>query len=225
MTTISIVIPAYNAARTITRCLESIFQQTYREYEIIVVNDGSRDATETILKKYKNTLKIINQTNQGAAAARNTGARYATGEYLIFCDADIVLEKECLQKMAAALDTHPEAAYAYSDFIFGLKKFKLWPFDVQRLREQPYIHTTSLIRKEDFPGFDEALKRFQDWDLWLTMLSQNKKGVYINEILFTVQTGGTMSRWAPKIFYRIPWLSVVKKYRAAEKIIKEKHSL
>src|SRR3989339_1384110 len=181
---ISIIIPAYNAERTIARCLQSIFEQTHRDFEIIVVDDASNDDTWKVLLTIKNQKSEIrnygfdpnalflihNSINQGANAARNRGVREAKGEFLLFCDADLVLRPNMLKKIIRALEAHPKASYAYSSFKFGWKTFRLWPFDAQRLRQMPYIHTTSLIRQEHFPGFDETVKRLQDWDLWLTML-------------------------------------------------------
>lgn len=228
---ISIVIPVYNQADKLKKCLDSIIGQTYDNYEIIVVNDGSTDNFEKIIKPYKDKLglklEIINQENQGAAAARNRGARRGRGEFIIFCDADVVmLTRGMLRIMREALRQAPQASYAYSSFKWGLKTFRLWPFDAAKLREQPYIHTTSLIKRNDFPGFDENIKRLQDWDLWLTMLEQGHEGAWINRILFKVETGGTMSSWLPGFFYKIfPFLPVVKKYRRAVAIIKQKHNL
>ena len=161
------------------------------------------------------------------AAGRGQGE----GNYILFCDADIVLRRDCLEKMVRALEAHPEASYAYSSFKFGWKKFKLWPFDAARLRKMPYIHTTALIRAEHFPGWDESITRLQDWDLWLTMLEQGKIGVWVPEVLFqVVNTKGTMSSWIPSFVYKIPkWLGVqpkaVMRYNEAVVRIKEKHRL
>ncbi|MFA6321995.1 MAG: glycosyltransferase family A protein [Candidatus Buchananbacteria bacterium] len=225
MPKISIVIPIYNSEKTLKPCLESIFNQTFKDFEIVAVNDGSTDQSKSILDAYQDKIKIINQKNQGAAAARNTGAKEAVSQFIIFCDSDIILKPDALKKMHQALILHPEASYAYSAFIFGKKTFKLWPFDAAKLKKMPYIHTTSLIRKKDFPGFDVTLKRFQDWDLWLTMLEDGHQGIFIDEILFTVKAGGTMSNWLPKMFYYLPFLSSVKKYQNAKKIIQKKHNL
>jgi glycosyltransferase involved in cell wall biosynthesis len=225
MPQISIIIPVYNAQNTLTDCLQSIYHQTLNSYEIIAVNDGSTDSSRQILEQYRDKITVIDQPNAGAPAARNSGAKIARAPFLLFCDADIILNRDCLQKMSDALQRHPESSYIYSSFIFGSKKFKLWPFDPGKLKQMPYIHTASLLRREHFPGFDKKLKRFQDWDLWLTMLEAGHTGWFIDEILFRVKAGGTMSAWLPSFLYKIPFLPQVKKYRLAEKIIKSKHGL
>lgn len=227
---ISIIIPVYNQAKKLKLCLESIKRQTLENYEIIIVNDGSKDNSANIAFIYKEQfgyrLEIINQENKGANAARNAGARLAKGEFLLFCDADLILEPTMLKQMHETLQNNSSASYVYSSFKYGAKVFSLWPFDAEKLKEMPYIHTTSLMKKEHFPGFDENIKRLQDWDLWLTMLEKGHNGVWINQILFTVQTGGTMSQWLPRASYKIfPWLPGVKKYNQAVAIIRQKHHL
>ncbi len=99
---ISIIIPAYNSQDFIKRCIDSVISQTYSNYEIIVVNDGSTDKTEEILKdlKEKNYLanmKIITVPNGGVGKARNIGIKEASGSYIFFIDSDDYLEKECLE--------------------------------------------------------------------------------------------------------------------------------
>ena len=116
-------------------------------------------------------------------------------------------------------------SFVYSSFKFGNKTYKLWPFNATKLKQMPYIHTTSLIRRDHFPGFDKKLKRYQDWDLWLTMLDRGYTGKFIPEILFSVKAGGTMSKWLPKGVYKLPFLKQVQKYKEAEKIIELKHNL
>lgn len=230
---ISIIIPLYNQAKLVGRCLESILAQTYQPQEVVVVNDGSEDNPQVVLNKFKPRFKeagirfeIMNQVNKGAAAARNQGAKNAGGKYLLFVDADIVLKPEMLAKMKAVLDKHPQISYVYSAHKFGFKKFKCLAFSASRLKQMPYIHTTSLLRREHFPGFDESLKRLQDWDLWLTMLEQGRRGMGIDEVLFTVKPGGTMSSWLPSFAYRfLPFLPQVKKYKQAIEIIKKKHKI
>jgi len=227
---ISIIIPVFNQAEKLKQCLESIAAQTYNYYEIVIVNDGSEDGVENVYEEYKEKfgyrINYYSQENKGAASARNRGVRAAKGEFLLFCDADIVLRADALEEMDAVLIENKQAAYVYSSFYWGRKLFKLWPFDGEKLKQMPYIHTTSLVRRSDFPGFDENLKRFQDWDLWLAILNKGKGGVWINKPLFRVAPGGVMSDWLPSFFYKIfPFLPSVKKYKHGVEVIKKKYNL
>ena len=149
---------------------------------------------------------------------------------------------EMLQKMFQALVEHQDKAYVYSAFRFGWKKFSSYPFSAERLRQMNFITTTSLIRRADFPRFDETLRRFQDWDLWLTILERGKGGIFVAEELFTIENpahrrdlvslfGQTPSQWRPSIIHRLPWNRLgwkpksVASYEAAQEIIKSKHHL
>ncbi len=224
---ISVIIPAYNSAGTISDCLKTVFNQTFKDFEVIVVNDGSQDDLAGALEPWRSRLKLINSPkNQGAAAARNLGFRASQGKYLFFADADLLLKPKLFEKMRRVLENYSEPGYVYSSFKFGWKRFCPGSFSAAKLKAGPFIHTSSLIRRECFPGFDPKLKKFQDWDLWLTILEAGWPGIWIAESLFTVRAGGTISCWLPKFAYQLfPWLTAVKKYRRAEKIIKEKHGL
>jgi glycosyltransferase involved in cell wall biosynthesis len=226
---LSIIIPVYNHAEELGSCLESIFAQTYQNYEIIVVNDGSTDNFTKAIEPYRNRVKVVEQQNQGANQARNRGFSESKGELLLFCDADIVMDPDMLDAMVQSLDNHPEVSFVYSSFRYGWKKFKLWSFDPEKLKQLNYIHTTSMIRRKDFPGFDNNIKRLQDWDLWLTMIERGKRGWWIDEILFRIKPRNkyNMSEWVPSFMYKIPWFKprVVKKFELAKQVIKEKHNL
>lgn len=229
---ISIIIPVYNQAEHLANCLASIKKQTYDNYEIIVVNDGSKDNVIKIIESFKPVsgfkLTYLEQENRGAGAARNRGVKSVKGEYIIFCDADTIMEPDMLELMLKTLKDNPAISFCYSSFIWGRKKFKLWPFNAEKLKIMPYINTTSLICLKDFPGFDENLKKFQDWDLWLTMLEHDHTGIWLDKVLFKVEVGGaqTMSQWLPSLAYKLlPWLPQVKKYSQAMAIIKKKHNL
>lgn len=231
---ISIIIPLYNQAKKLEATLQSIALQSDQDFEVIVVNDGSSDGAEEVFSRSINNfsgsqkLIFLNQKNQGAPVARNRGARESSGQYLFFCDADVILRPDALAKLRAALEAYPEASYAYSAFYFGGKLFKSFPFDSTRLCKMPYIHTMALIRREHFPagGFDESLRKFQDWDLWLTMLREGHGGILVPEPLFKVAGGGTMSSWVPSFAYTfLPFLPAVKRYNQAKKIIIKKHGL
>lgn len=95
----SLIIPAYNVEKYIKKCLDSVLNQTYNNYEIIIVNDGSTDNTSKILESYKSNkkIKIINQENKGLSNARNTGVSNAKGDYILFIDSDDFIEKELLE--------------------------------------------------------------------------------------------------------------------------------
>lgn len=231
---VSVIIPSYNHASALPECLACVFAQTYRPLEVIVVDDGSTDETMEIIKPFLEKVTFIHQENAGANVARNRGWREAKGEFLLFCDADVVMRTDMVEKMVEVLQRHPEASYAYSSFKFGWKRFPGAKWSSDLLRQVNIAHTTSLIRAQDFPGFDEHIKRFQDWDVWLTMLRTGKCGVMIPEELFVAQVHGVSrigSSWLPKIAYRVPWDKIgwmpkrVAKYRAAREVLAKKHQL
>jgi len=227
---ISIIIPVYNQAEKLAKCLASITAQSYQDFEIIIVNDGSSDDPRAWYEAYKGLLNdkisLIDQSNQGSNPARNRGAREARGQFLLFCDADIIMKPEMLQLLLSALTEHPDKAYAYSGFKFGFKTFAPGDFSADKLRAGPFIHTSALMRTEAFPGFDNQIKRFQDWDLWLTILERGGEGIFVNEMLFEVASGGTISTWLPSFVYKLmPWLPAVKKYQRAMAVVKAKHGI
>ena len=243
MAMISVVIPVYNHAKELVACLASLERQTFQDFEVIIVDDGSvpavvlsptKDLTRSeILHSVQNDTRLLRlPENKGAPAARNEGFRRSKGEFVIFLDADAVLEPRALARLKQALDEHPDAAFAYPSFRFGMKLFRGREFDVEALRRQNYIHTSALIRREAFPGFDESLKKFQDWDLFLTMAEQGKKGVWVDEMLlsFTPRRDG-ISQWLPAFVHKMPWPILgwmpreIRRYREAEAIIRKKHGL
>ncbi|MEK7189285.1 MAG: glycosyltransferase family A protein, partial [Patescibacteria group bacterium] len=156
---ISIIIPVYNRAKELAECLESIRKNSpsfVKEgvgggFEIIVVDDGSVEPIKIpppLMRRGSGggfaDARVIRQSNQGAPSARNRGFKESSGEYVLFCDADVAMKPHMLARMSQALDENPGASYVYSSFTFGWKKFKLWEFSADKLREMPYIHTTSL---------------------------------------------------------------------------------
>ncbi|PIT88765.1 MAG: hypothetical protein COU29_00075 [Candidatus Magasanikbacteria bacterium CG10_big_fil_rev_8_21_14_0_10_36_32] len=232
---ISIIIPVYNHAHTLKRSLDCVFRQTYRPLEVVIVNDGSTDnfgptirtIMMTRLSKTVN-IKIINQENRGAPSAKNIGFTQSHGDYVIFWDADTIAEPVMLEKMVGVLEKNPSASYVYCDYKFGWKKMPGQRFDPTQLKLFNYIDTTSLLRREDFVLFDEQLKKFQDWDMWLTLLSKGKVGVWLPEMLYKKIVAGRdgISSWLPSFFYKLPWKTkAVKKYEEARRKIVSKHHL
>lgn len=138
---------------------------------------------------------IVVRDVRPASRARNQGIARAKSEFVICVDDDEILAEDCLSKMIRALKGHPEASFAYCDYlrvnrtgIPGIGPFyvhRARPFDARALINGNYIDTTSLVRREDHPGWDERLDCVHDdWDLWLTMVAQGRTGVYVPEILF-----------------------------------------
>ncbi len=231
---VSIIIPVYNHAETIVSSLASIIEQTYRPIEVIIVDDGSTDDLDFVIKPYLEKInsedisfKLIKQINAGAPAARNNGYEHSSGQYIIFFDADTVAKPEMIEKLHDKLAV-TNFSFAYSAFKYGFKTFLSREFDASELKKNNYIDVSALIRREDFPGFDRSLKRFQDWDLWLSMLEKNKTGIYLPEVLYRKITGGRsgMSRWLPRFFYHLPFKTKsVRSYENSKKIVQKKHGL
>ena len=94
----SIIVPVYNVENYVDKCIKSILNQTYKNYEVIIINDGSTDNSLNIINKYKNNkkIKIITQKNKGLSNARNNGMKMATGDYLLFIDSDDYIEDKLL---------------------------------------------------------------------------------------------------------------------------------
>lgn len=112
---ISIIVPAYNVEKYIERCLDSLLNQTDADYQIIVVNDGSTDETDTIIqRKYFNKVIYIDKkTNSGLSDTRNIGLQSATGEYVIFVDGDDYVDSFCIQKIRNTIESHERCDVIY----------------------------------------------------------------------------------------------------------------
>ncbi len=238
MELISVVVPVYNRREVFLQSLTSLVSQTYPVLQIIVVDDGSSENIQSVFENVRATYEgegrsflFIRQENKGAPAARNRGLIEALGEYVIFWDADVIAQSDMLTSMHEALENNIDASFVYSNFLFGRKLFQGMAFSFEELKKKNYITTTSLIRKKDTIQWDESLKRFQDWDLWLTMAESGKKGEWIDKILFQVQATGGISSWLPSVAYTklFRWLpgirSKVADYERARQIILDKHTI
>lgn len=235
MKLISVIIPLYNHAETLLNSVRSVLGQTYRPHEIIIVNDGSTDNPKNTLHevrelcdKYDISLKMFTRENRGAPAARNFGFEQAQGDYVIFWDADTTAVPGMLEQMLTVLEKNPSAGYAYCAYRFGWKTMKSFPFNSDLLKKMNYIDTTSLMRWDVFVGFDETLKRFQDWDLWLSLLEKKITGIFIPEVLFKKEVGRRkgISGWVPSFLYKFPWKTGrIKDYEKARDLVLHKHGL
>ena len=203
---VSVVVPHYRCESYLQSCLVSLAKQRYSCIEVFVVDDGSEDqeAVKSIVEPFKGILPSLTfvplPSNQGAPVARNAGAAFANGEYLFFCDADVSLYPASLEVLVRSLIGRPRADFAYGGFYWGGVKVEPIQFNAERLRQRNYVTTMSLLRRAKFPGWDERLKRHQDWDLWLSMVDKGSEGVCCGQYLFetpiregSISSGGSIS--------------------------------
>jgi len=116
--TVSVIIPVYNAEKYIEKTLESIFNQSFTDYEIIVIDDGSTDNTPNILKRHTHKITYIRQENSGGPSSpRNRGIKLAKGKYIALFDSDDLMLEDKLQRQITILDKHPEVSLVFSNFI------------------------------------------------------------------------------------------------------------
>jgi len=149
---VSVVMPAFNAEQHLENAVNSVLTQTYRNLELIVVDDGSTDHTLSILKAisiHDSRLKIISQNNSGRPSiARNRGISIASGEYISFLDSDDLWEPSRVEKMVTGLDGHPEWVAAFHDLKlvdeFGARLGKTYLADVSFL-----TNASKWMKKED----------------------------------------------------------------------------
>ena len=142
MVKVSVIIPAYNAEKTINKCLDSLLSQTLDDYEVIVINDGSTDNTKSILNSYNDRIKVISKKNGGIGIARNLGIREAKGEYITFVDSDDYVDSKLLE------DYYNFAVSNNLDLVTGTYKKDVngkiisWPgvkYDISNVKFNPRI--------------------------------------------------------------------------------------
>lgn len=157
----------------------------------IIIPNREHENSYATLQSLKTQLKsseiiIVYDEGKGANWARNRGAELARGPFLLFSDNDILWEPYAVETLWWELENHsPHAGYAYGWYEMDGFAHCKHQFSQKALYEKNYISTMSMIRKELFPGFDEGLQRLQDWDLWLTLLSEGVSGAYCGQKIFT----------------------------------------
>jgi glycosyltransferase involved in cell wall biosynthesis len=195
---VSIVIPFFDSyAKYLDACLDSVLQQTYRNWEVIVVDDASpTDAGRAIVERRGDSrLTIIrHEANRGQGAARNTGMRHSSGEFLLPLDCDDILAPTHMEKLMGALDAHPECGAAYSDYrLFSAVSQDLqFPVRDTRtlLKEQWIPHPGTIVRRtlwEQTDGYceDELFRAGnEDWDYFLSVAEVGLQAVRVPEPLY-----------------------------------------
>ena len=195
-----VIIPAYNADQFIAQAIQSVLNQTYGSYEIIVVDDGSTDQTKDVLKGFDGRIHCIHQgKNLGPSAARNVGIEIAQGKYICFLDADDLWTPDKLEAQIDFLGRHPDIAFVFSDHqnfksgdvaprsyldekkeTFGESFVTEVPIQnaFLKLIHENFISTpTVMLRKSCLQKtglFDESLWSVEDRDLWLRFAAHFK---------------------------------------------------
>lgn len=193
---VSVVIPTYNRSSTIIRCIESVIQQSYKNIEIIVVDDASTDNTESVIQKYI-TLNNFNYiklaSNVGGAEARNIGINKSNGDYIAFQDSDDEWMLDKLEKQMLYFNQNDvDIVFSKIKRISNLGE-SIFPklnviesLNMATLLQVNYIGTPSAVIKKqkliEVSGFDKTLPRLQDWDLFIR-LSKNASFYMIPEVL------------------------------------------
>ncbi|MBN1230667.1 MAG: glycosyltransferase family 2 protein [Anaerolineales bacterium] len=183
MPRVSVVIPTYNRADLILETLDSVFRQSYRDYEIVVVDDGSTDDLKSVLQPYiqNGRIKYVYQENAGLPAARNTGIRHSKGEWIAFLDSDDLFTPDKLKRQIEYLDAHPEAVFLHSFFSkfdnqgndLGVRDTSFYQGLIypQMLLEWDVLMASPCVvaRRDVFEEagyFDETLHWAEDLDMW-----------------------------------------------------------
>ena len=223
---VSIVIPAYQAVRTLGGTITGALTQTYPDVEVVVVDDGSTDGTAALARAYGDAIVLVSRTNGGLSAARNTGARAATGELIVFCDADDILLPPAVSAMVMAWQQAGGGRRAVTCNAYPLTGEGVNPRRALALRASPppAQQRVALLRMNialaiclvprdlwtELDGFDETLPMVEDWDFWLRAVYGGAEIVYQRAplALWRWQAGSLSSRrdamyhWEQEVFRR-----------------------
>ena len=192
---VSVIIPAHNSADFIVTAVESVLAQTFADYEIVVVDDGSTDDTREVLKRFEGRIVYLHQQNRGVSAARNAGLQRARGELVCFLDADDIWRPEKLARQTAFMAAHPTLGLLFADaeesegatvqkpsvlntMMFGPDSLSQIPLHdaFRKLLTENFIPTSTVMMRKTCLAtaglFDENLPNAEDRDMWLRMSSQ-----------------------------------------------------
>ncbi len=210
MPKISVLIPAYNAMNYLPETMENVLSQTFDDFEVIVVNDGSSDEIERWVSQIKDPrVRLITQKNQGLAGARNTGITNAQGEYIAFLDADDLWEPTKLEKQLGVLEENPEVALVYTWVAYidetGKPTGRVFKNQAEgdvwkKLTERNIVEcgSVAMVRRSCFEAvglFDCNLGSYvEDWDMWLRMASRYPFKVVKEPLVYYRQCSSSASR-------------------------------
>jgi GT2 family glycosyltransferase len=203
---VSVLTAVYDHDRYLTAALDSLARSSYTDVELIVVDDGSRDESATRARSWMEAhrelpaLLVRHPVNEGLPAARNTALAEARGDRVLPLDADNELYPTCIERLSAALDRDPEAAFAYGILETfddrgrrGFRGIRGW--DTRRLRAGNYIDALALVRRSVLLGMggfvtDPRLYGWEDYELWCAIAAAGMRGVHVREVVARYRVGG-----------------------------------
>jgi glycosyltransferase involved in cell wall biosynthesis len=190
--TISIVIPCHNHGEYVGQAVGSVFEQTYQNFEVIIVDDGSNDEnTRRNLSNFRSNIKLIQTAHQGLATARNTAIEAARGKYILPLDADDKIGETYLEKAFDILETNENVGIVYSKAEFfgeASGEWKLPPYNFPEILLGNVIFCSALFRKRDWAAVNgynrNMIYGWEDYDFWLSLIELGREVVCIPETLF-----------------------------------------
>ncbi|HKR56753.1 MAG TPA: glycosyltransferase family 2 protein [Gemmatimonadales bacterium] len=184
---VSVVIPTYNRSHTLVRALESVFAQSEPVLEIIVVDDGSTDDTQAVLRKFGDRVRPILKSNGGAGAARNAGIEAARGEFVAFLDDDDAWLTDKVREQVRILDAHPRVGLTSTGAVFldqdqRLDYVQSWSVEGEAfdrvLYHNPVVTSSVMARRSclvELPSlFRKDLAPVEDWELWIRLCARHE---------------------------------------------------
>ena len=196
---VSVIIPIFNSDKYLEECLDSVLNQTYKNVEIICVNDGSTDESLSILNKYAKKhqhITVIDQSNSGVVISRNNGIKASNGVYILPLDSDDKILPRCIEILVNLIQTSDCAVAAPSVSFFGTQsgKFILPEPTTKNMAKQNCIVNCGLFKKESwekYGGYDERFANgIEDYDFWWNFLQDGKQICRSEEILFYYRIRG-----------------------------------
>jgi glycosyltransferase involved in cell wall biosynthesis len=190
---VSVIIPCYNQGRFLKEAVDSVLSQSYGQVEVLVVDDGSTDDTAAVAARYGPRIRYLYKDNDGLSAARNTGILEATGEFVLFLDADDYLSPEMLERHVAAAHATPSGTVFYGGWrVVNLAGRVLYQEQAELggdpvhelLKENGFAVHAATVRRSAFANvglFDVRLKACEDWDMWLRLAAAGHEFVAVPE--------------------------------------------
>ncbi len=200
MPIVSIIIPCFNHGKYINEAVDSVLNQTFQDFEIIIINDGSTDDfTNQILQNYrKEKTKVIHIENSGVASARNIGIQAASGKYILPLDADDRILPQYLEKAVLAMEQNEKLGIVYCKArFFGAMthNWELKPYSLDVMLDGNCIFSTALFRRsswEKVGGYKAQMdKGLEDYEFWLSLIENGAQVLQIPEILFEYRKHNT----------------------------------